>query len=276
MHRLRIVTALVFIALLLSASGCKPPAAPEMPAPRALTALESGKTHRRTHTVPNIGNMRTAIRIPADYDGSRPVPLVVLLHYGYEGFEPEPYTGADMIDTFEKQLDEFGAIAFAPDVLFSDWRSVYNETGACWLVDCLKETYNIDSDRVVLAGYSMGGEGVWHIGSRRQDLFRAAIPIAAPVAGGDAWRIPIRVIHSGDDEIVSYSAARRHYERLKQNGADIVMRSPGGLSHYEMDRYARVFGQTLKSIEESWLAAANQPNADADTDATLASNTEQP
>jgi predicted esterase len=51
----------------------------------------------------------------------------------------------------------------------------------------MKKHYHIDEDRVYLTGHSMGGHGVWHIGTRHPDLFAAL----APSAGWTAFQLYI-------------------------------------------------------------------------------------
>ena len=61
-------------------------------------------------------------------------------------------------------------------------------------------------------------------------MFTGAIPVAAPVAGGDvAWTIPVYIIHSDKDEIVSHSAAKRHAAAVKGKGAKLEFKTVTGL-----------------------------------------------
>ena len=46
------------------------------------------------------------------------------------------------------------------------------------VLDIVKERYNIDENRIYLTGHSMGGHGVWHIGSLFPDRFAAIGPSA--------------------------------------------------------------------------------------------------
>src|SRR5262249_54156034 len=114
-------------------------------------------------------------------------------------------------------------------------------------------TYAIDPKRVVITGFSLGGEGTWYIGSRHQDLFTGAIPVAAPVAGGDVtWTIPVYVIHSDKDEIVSYSRAKCHADAIKAKGAILEFKTVGGLSHYKTPAYASSVGEAVKWLQTEW------------------------
>jgi len=86
------------------------------------------------------------------------------------------------------------------------------------MLDELKRTYKVDTNRVYIAGHSMGGFGTWSIGGRFADLFAAA----APMAGGTWERgvlpnyrnLPLRVYNAEDDNIVRPRLAIRAFERI--------------------------------------------------------------
>jgi predicted esterase len=138
------------------------------------------------------------------------------------------------------------------DVVGGDWTDARNEQAAVWLVQSAMKTYAIDPKRIIITGYSMGGEGTWYIGSRHQDVFTGAIPVAAPVAGSTEWKVPIYVIHSQDDEIVSHASAKRHAEAIKSNGGKLEFKSISGLTHYDTPSYANHVGEGVKWLEEQW------------------------
>ena len=239
----------VFSLLILSLSGCVQLPEVSIPEPRKLEQLEPG-THLRNAVVQDVGKVNYTIRIPNQYDGETAKPLMLLLHYGYSGSKPEPFTGQQMINAFEKKLPK-DLFILAPDVVESDWKHSKNEAAAVWLVQSMLKTYNIDESQVLICGFSMGGEGAWYIGSRHQDLFTGVIPIAAPVAGQkDSWQIPIYVVHSKDDEVVPYFAARRHSKTVEQNGAVIKFKAAEGVDHYNAAHYRGYLPDALFWIQE--------------------------
>ncbi|MBX9624555.1 MAG: hypothetical protein K2X82_12175 [Gemmataceae bacterium] len=201
------------------AAGCGGGKAPvAVPEAAVLKKLPPG-THRETAEVPGVGPVKYAVEVPDGYDGTRPEPLVLALHYGYDGSKPQPYTGAGMVEAFGPGLAGLGAVVIAPDALGGDWTDAKNEQVAVWLTKSAMKTYAIDPKRVVVTGFSLGGEGAWFIGGRHQDLFTGAIPVAAPVAGGDVeWKIPVYAIHSDADDVVRYGPAKKHADALKAKG----------------------------------------------------------
>ncbi|MCI0360597.1 MAG: dienelactone hydrolase family protein [Planctomycetaceae bacterium] len=241
---------LLATAFWIAALGCQPPGPVAIPAAGKLPQLTVG-THKESVEVPGAGRVKYTIDIPADA-GSEKVPLVLALHYGYDGSVPEAHTGADLIDAFRPGLGELKAIVIAPDVLGGDWTDAQNEQAAVWLTQSAMQTYDIDPKRVIITGFSMGGAGTWYIGSRHQDVFTAAIPVAAPVTGSTDWKIPVYSIHSQQDDIVSYSAAKKHADAIKAKGGKIEFKSVTGLTHYDTGNYASHLGEGVKWLQEQW------------------------
>jgi predicted peptidase len=242
---------LSILLLLTACAGCSrgPVTIPEA---TELKKLPPG-THQQTADVPGVGGVKYTIEIPANFDGQTPAPLVLALHYGYDGAKPDPYTGQGMIDAFRPGLAGLSAIVIAPDALGGDWTDSKNELAAVWLTKSAMKTYASDPKRVVVTGFSLGGEGAWFIGSRHQDLFTGVIPVAAPVAGGGvAWKVPVYVIHSDKDEIVSYDKAKRHADAVKGKGAKLEFKTVGGLSHYKTSAYGPHVADAVKWLQAEW------------------------
>src|SRR5262249_44202142 len=93
MHRL----SLLLIPILLL--GCRGRGPVDIPEAGEMKKLGPG-THQQTADIPGAESVKYAIEVPASYDGKSPVPLVLALHYGYDGARPEPFTGQGMIEAF--------------------------------------------------------------------------------------------------------------------------------------------------------------------------------
>jgi predicted peptidase len=250
---------LLVVVLSVGCSGASSTGGPStaaVPEPAELPKLSAG-IHQQTAEVSGVGSLKYTIDIPASYDGKTPVPLVLALHYGYDGPRPSPYTGGEMVEAFRPGLAGLNAIVIAPDALGGSWTDASNEKAAVWLTKSAMKTYAIDPKNVIITGFSLGGEGTWFIGSRHQDLFTAAIPVAAPVAGGDtAWRIPVYVIHSDKDEVVPYNTARKHADAVKAKGVKLEFKTVNGLSHYKTGAYGIHLKDAVKWVQAEWLRAA--------------------
>jgi dienelactone hydrolase len=80
------------------------------------------------------------------------------------------------------------------------------------MLRAVKRTWKVDTDRVYLAGYSMGGYGTWHIGGHQADVFAGLVSGAGGIligsSRGEAWgwgvvgnlmHTPIAFQHGGKD-----------------------------------------------------------------------------
>lgn len=239
------------LCLIVILTGCTPPPVVVPPA-QSLPELPPGASVNEMVDVPEVGKVLYSVHVSENYREDTPAPLILLLHYGYEGAKPDAFTGEDMIATFESAIGRLNGVAIAPDVVGGDWTSAKNEQAAIFLVQSAMQTYNIDPKRVIVAGYSMGGAGTWFIASRHQDVFTAAIPIAAPLAGSTDMKIPVRVIHSSSDSVVPYEPAKSRYEKIKAAGGDIEFIDANGLGHYEMGGYGPYVEQAVVSIQSGW------------------------
>lgn len=217
--------------------------------PVQLPQLASG-VHEQTTSLPSGGTLRYTVSVPDGYDSKKPVPLIVALHYGGE---VTPFYGRGMIDGLvEPALKDLRAVVIAPDSLGGDWTSPRNEKAVVWLTRSIMKSYAIDPKKVLLTGFSMGGQGTWSIGSRYQNLFTAAIPVAGEPAGGLDWKIPVYVIHSPKDEVVPIAPTRNHVERLKAKGVKADLKEVSGLTHYQTSEYAAPLKEAVPWLQQVW------------------------
>jgi predicted peptidase len=209
-----------------------------------------GGVHQQTITLSTGGTLRYTISIPQWGDATKPAPLVVVLHYGGE---VTPFYGREMIDDLVgPALRSLNAIIIAPDAMSGDWTSAKNEAAVVWLTQTVMKTYGTDPKKVLLTGFSMGGKGTWHIGSKHQDLFTAAIPIAGEPTGTADWKIPVYVIHSTKDEVIPIAPARKHAEKLKTQGAKVTFKELTTLTHFQVPEYGAPLKDALPWIESVW------------------------
>jgi len=230
-HRLLPIAAAVVAAL----SAPSPAAAGAKPAP---APAASPGVHEQ---LLQPGDRRYTIAIPRSYDGRKPMPLVVALHFGGP---PTPYIGRAFLEAVVAPgLQSLGAILVAPDCTGSDWTGPRSERDLLELLDFLLATYPIDPAKVLLTGYSMGGIGAWHLASRHQDRFAAVLIMAgkpsAKAIKAD-WRLPLYVIHSRDDEIVPLRPTERAVAKLRDRGVDVELVVLEGITHYQSPRYVPV------------------------------------
>lgn len=194
--------------------------------------------------------LRFTLSVPKGYTNKRAVPLIVVLHFGGEA---TPFYGKNMlVGLVAPVFEELGSIMIAPDSLMGDWRSTEDEEAVLFLMNCVKKTYNIDSQKVLVTGYSLGGIGTWHFAWKYPELFTAAIPLAGvPCPPGD-WQTPICAIHSLQDEVIPIESTRKRIEQLKSQGVNARIIIVKGISHYATFEFQEPLKQTIPWLKEVW------------------------
>ena len=149
---------------------------------------------------------------PSVGPASPPPPLLVFLH-GYDPtftFASFPCFPACLTNVANRT----GALIAAP---FGRGNTDYQHIGeqdVFRVIDEMRLRYHADPQRVVLAGVSMGGLGVWCIGARWADRFNALMPVCGR---GDfyVWHeLAPAELPGWQRELVDTQFATRYFERL--------------------------------------------------------------
>ena len=206
--------------------------------------------HDEMFSPPGQPRVRYALSVPKGYTASRPVPLVLALHFGGN---PDGAALGLMKVLVVPGLSDLGAIMVAPETMDRAWDTTANERAVIALLDAVQTAYRIDARRVVVTGFSMGGAGTWHFGRAFPDRFTAAVPMSGqPPADAGAWSMPVLAIHSRDDEVVPIGPAEARISALKAAGvrADIIVLQ--GVTHYETARFADALKRAVPWLRETW------------------------
>ena len=202
--------------------------------------------------LPDAGR-RYTLAIPNDYTGQEPAPLIVSLHYGGT---VTPFYGRGLIDTLlAPALGELDAIIVAPDSAAGNWANPTSEQHVLELLDYIEANYNIDTDKTLLTGYSMGGGGTWYLAPRHPERFKAAIVMAGRPQDDSMsfdWQTPIYVIHSTADQVVPFESTEATVEQLRAQGVSIDLVVVDGISHYEIPRYRPYLLAAVPWIQQAW------------------------
>jgi D-alanyl-D-alanine dipeptidase/pimeloyl-ACP methyl ester carboxylesterase len=189
-----------------------------------------------------------SILLPEKYDPSKPVPLVLALHFGGN---PEGAGRAVLEMLVAPALSDLGAIVVAPDSKGGAWMSPANERAVNLLLNDTLKNFNIDAKKIVVTGFSLGGVGAWQYGLKYPERFAAVIPIAgAPPASSAPWRLPVLAIHSLADRVMPIGPTQAYIARLRNAGVRAGMIELTGIAHHQTYR----FGEGLKQAVP-WLKA---------------------
>ncbi|MBT5031314.1 MAG: hypothetical protein HOM55_03360 [Proteobacteria bacterium] len=196
---------------------------------------------------------RYTLAIPDRYTGQEPTPLIVSLHYGGQ---VTPFYGRGLLQSLiEPALRELGAIIVAPDSAAGNWANPTSEQHVLELLDYIEAHYNIDANRTLLTGYSMGAGGTWYIAPRHPERFKAALAMAGrPQADSTTfdWKTPMYLISSTADEVVPLELSQITVEQLQSQGASVDLVVVEGITHYEIPRYAPHLTAAIPWIKRVW------------------------
>lgn len=180
--------------------------------------------------------------VPASYDQAAPMPLLVRLHGGV--------SRADVIDDPIAYVEESNELL---DLDARGWLGLYpfGQADATWwdevgmanirnLVRTVKRRYNVDDDRVYMAGFSDGGSAAFlhamvdptdyaafvalngHMGVGSLD---GDLPTYAP----NFYNAPVYAVTTFDDSLYPSAKMRGSIEMAVEAGGDITYRElPGG------------------------------------------------
>jgi hypothetical protein len=191
-----------------------------------------------------------SIYVPARYSPANAFPLIFGLHGGGNGTG----SGDDHMKHNAKEISGIDAIFVCPtsvDLGINQyWRNPKNEAMLMLLTQELARQFRIDSNRVYLTGYSMGGMGTYFLGPRLSDHLAATAP------GGGAWcgihwpvmlNLPTYIYHGKNDKrgknFTDFVYAENAADCLKDLKYDYIFRP------MECDHFRVTPGEEKKMFE---------------------------
>ena len=225
---------------------------PGRPGPRADAPPRVSET---ALALPDGSELRYAISLPDGYDGAPrdPRPLVLVLHPGRRS---EYYGSWFLQAVVEPALRSWGAVMIAPDVPDRSWATSIAERDVLALVEHVLGQHAIDRERVLITGFSMGGRGVWHLVARHSDVLTGAVVMAGSPGESDVAAIsatPLYLIHSPNDDVVSFGPVEEAYLALAGRGHPVELRVLPGAGHHAMGAYVPALRSAGAWILERWL-----------------------
>ncbi len=239
MHKkqsLLIISVLVFLAacaLPEPAYTPTPSLVPtDTPVPTATTALSCREMKGfigKICTEPVTG-LDYLVYAPVDAPASDAgMPLLVYLHgFSMSGSDPEVLFFGGIPAELEKGR-ALPMVVVSPQCPYAEnWQTPQMVERLSRFVDEMIVTYAADPSRVILTGFSMGGDGTWALGQAHPDQFAALAPVSSDWVSRDAASMcvlkdmPIRVFQSEADELVNPKYAQQNLAQVQECGSSQI------------------------------------------------------
>lgn len=198
------------------------------------------------------GEGKYVIYTPTQRDASsiERLPAILFLHgNGAQGTDgrQQLYQGLApaILERTRSGKEDFPFIAIFPQAHEGeDWQAKGSGgQRALRILDEAIKNHPIDEQRILLAGFSMGGEGAWSLGAAHANRWAAIIPISHGWKHGakNAEKLkplPTWAFHSDADELISATQTRELIAAIQQTGAKPLYTEYSGLTHAQTPKQA--------------------------------------
>lgn len=218
-----------------------------------------GQEKIASQAVVNGEMRRFVLYIPSSYDSTVPNPAMLALH----PLNPQRWDAESWADTLTAFAEDCGLLLLVPDG-GADGDIGNEETDtmlATGLLDLLEDRYSVDSRRIYVMGFSMGGRATYRYGLANAWRFGGYIPIGAAVSGAadvadvilNAEDKPFYLVHGELD--APGTRFTPLVNALLENGAVVETRLMQGVNHTIdfPDRNA-ILGRAFKWVDSVNLA----------------------
>ena len=192
------------------------------------------------------------IVLPADASESNKRPLIVRMH-GAAGTIDSDY------HKYTECLTEPGFESLNPIILSvnSDgfiWNDIPNQNKILTLTDLVKTNLPVDQNKVVVTGYSDGGNGSWFFAQYYPEYFSAAIPVASSYntqrpAVSAKINIPVYAIHGSEDQLFNVDITQNFVNATIDAGSDVEFVIAPGLEHFNPCDYVPYVKEAANWLE---------------------------
>lgn len=248
------------------------------------------KDHTATLTDDQGRESACRVLVPADGPAEDGRYRVMILLHGLGGDWRQAVKGSDGLIPPHTLVLCPSALRSEPGDLFEDLRTAgaalpLGRLLRCWFtyqpdafplaaLEYARERYPIDPDRVILAGYSMGGFSAWNVGLRYHDRFAGLLPMAGGISREeylfqkDPWcrilldnaaMVPTFFIHGGRDEVVPVVFDRWTDQELTARGIEHTYVEVKGGKHV-LDEFRDPLGDVKRQLREWTAARVREPH----------------
>lgn len=173
--------------------------------------------------------------VPDGASNSNKRPLIISLHGDATIKSDIAYKATACL--VEPGLEALDAYILSPSSNGFLWFDAPNQNQMIALVDLVTSRLPVDTNKIVVTGYSDGGNGSWFYAEFYSTTYSASIPMASsykPVDGNGAIKkinIPMYVIHGSEDALFPVELTESYVLDSNAVGSDIDFVIAEGLIH---------------------------------------------
>lgn len=171
---------------------------------------------------------------PDGASSSNKRPLIISLH-GDATSNSDAYKATACL--VQPGVEDLNAYIISPSSKGFLWYDAPNQNQILALLDLVKSNLHIDETKVVITGYSDGGNGSWFFAQYYSSSFSASIPMASsynPINTNNVVQkinIPMYVIHGSADSLFPVEITEGYVNETNAAGSDIDFVIADGLIH---------------------------------------------
>ena len=259
------LTIILISIILISCGGSDDPAPEPTPTPRTAEDVREDFRNFTFNVGVNDLTLESIVEgvfwkfrviVPEGASSSNIMPLVMRLHGGARGNNPDAHKSTDCLVV--PGFEDLDAYIISPNSNGLFWYDEPNLVQVLALLDLATENLHIDANKVVAMGYSDGGNGSWFFAQYYSNLFSAAIPLATSystenTSGISAIDTPLYVIHGSDDTLFPLDITQGFVDASIDVGSDIEFIIADGLGHLDVCDYVPYLKDAVEWLEtEIW------------------------
>jgi poly(3-hydroxybutyrate) depolymerase len=174
-----------------------------------------------------------AVNVPVNYDPTKRYQLRFQLHGGVGGRQTNQPRGNGEIGNLAGPAEQFYVLPYSWHE--APWWSNDQVLNFDAMIDALKRAYNIDENRIVLAGVSDGGTGAYYLAMRDTTPFASFAPLNGfimvlgnpEIEDGNIFPMNLRnkpmfVVNGGRDPLYPIAEVEPYVKHLSSNGVQIA------------------------------------------------------
>ncbi len=173
------------------------------------------------------------ITLPRGYDKEKKWPMIIYLHPSSLQGHDLSMIGTPIPPDVDEIRNDFPFVVLTPQC--PDEYDAWVGDLVVDLVDEMVKQYNVDSRRVYVTGFSLGGRGSWSVAVDYPEVFAAIAPVAGSY--GQPQRIsrikdvPVWVFHGDSDRLLPIDPVKNMVQDLKDSGGNVKFTIYEGAGH---------------------------------------------